>query len=127
MPCQECSERAKRDTQDGRATPLHVSTCGLEHEGSCTQATELLWHVCPLCYSQGFRTPPERVGELLLNLQVFKARINDEIGQEARIVIKKSVQRVDPEWLITLLRIMKMKKTLNRVIETHDGVTFLNL
>jgi len=47
---------------------------------------------------------------LLLDLQEFKCRINEQIGQDTRIVIKKSIQRVDPEWIITILRIMKLKR-----------------
>ena len=48
------------------------------------------------------------VNGLLSNLQLFKSRIDERIGQNARTVIKKSVQRVDPEWMVTILRIMKM-------------------
>ena len=51
VPCQECTERAKRDAQAGRATPQSIPTCGLDHSGCCPQSTELLWHPCPLCCS----------------------------------------------------------------------------
>ena len=119
VPCQECSERAKRDTREGRATPRQVQTCGLDHEGSSPQSTELLWHVCCLCCSYidltGTSPVTGQVTGLLSNLQNFKTQINEPMGQLARTVIKKSVQRVDPERLITILRTMKMKKILGGI------------
>ena len=38
-----------------------------------------------------------------------------------RIVIKKSVQSVDPEWLITILRIMKMKKLVGGIVNPWNA------
>ena len=43
------------------------------------------------------------------NLEMFKRELGGEVGQGARIVIKRSLQSVDPEWLITILRIMRSK------------------
>ena len=36
--------------------------------------------------------------------------MTESVGQEARIMIKRSMQKVDQEWLVTILRKMKMKK-----------------
>ena len=47
---------------------------------------------------------------LLHDIDQFKDVINEPVGQEARMVIKRSMQKVDPEWLITLLRKMKDRK-----------------
>jgi len=46
----------------------------------------------------------------LHNLQSFKKVINEPLGQESRIVIKRTLQKVDQEWLITLLRNMRTRK-----------------
>ena len=61
------------------------------------------------------RVPGGQEDRFLRNLHEFKAQINEPTGQEMRIVIKKSVQSVDPEWLITILRIMKMKKLVGGI------------
>ena len=49
------------------------------------------------------------VSASLDNLVMFKKELEGEVGQGARIVIKRSLQSVDPEWLITILRIMRSK------------------
>ena len=71
-----------------------------------------------MCYSGNTRSndfplelPLNEVNATLCDLPKFKAVINDSVGQEARLVIKRTIQKIDPEWLITLLTKMMVKRS----------------
>ena len=63
-----------------------------------------------------------RVGDLLKDLKVFKAKLKDCVGQDCRILIKRAMQRTDEEWLITILRKMKRKKLFNGIVNSWNAL-----
>ena len=106
VPCQECAERLKRTTS-GRATTQTLPMCGMDHSSvEHRSASEFLWHSCPTCCSGVARGLLNDIDATLRDLSLFKAEIDSSVGQEARIAIKRSLQNVDQEWLITILRKM---------------------
>ena len=111
VTCQECTERLGR-MQSGKREIHYANTCGQDHSGvTCSTESGLLWHVCTLCHTRNGMTVATNndVRASLDNLEMFKRELGGEVGQGARIVIKRSLQSVDPEWLITILRIMRSK------------------
>jgi len=69
-----------------------------------------------MCYSGAAREPSNNIVAVLHDLSRFKDAIDNPVGQEARIVIKRSLQKVDQEWIITLLRKMKEKQICRKIV-----------
>lgn len=61
------------------------------------------------------------VSASLDSLKRFKWELESEVGQGARIVIKRSLQSVDPEWLITILRIMRSKGAIEGMCHSWNA------
>ena len=99
----------------GRATTQKLPKCGMDHSSvDQRRASNLLWHPCPTCYSGYARGPLNDIEATLRDLKRFKATIDGPVGQQARIAIKRSIQKIDQSWLITILRKMKKKKKVHR-------------
>ena len=102
---------------------MAVSKCGLCHDYSRNPASaELLWHVCPSCYSIGYDTSRSRLDVVLQDLPTFKRQMTECVGQDARILIKRALQKTDEEWLVTILRKMKSKKLFNGIVNSWNAL-----
>ena len=114
--CQDCTETMKRLYPGDATIRMSQGRCGLDHSDVAARgARSFLWHVCPSCYDCARQANMNDVNAVLTELPRFKMIMETPLGQDARIMIKKVLQREDSKWISTMLQEVQRARFEGRV------------